>query len=154
MSLFTNLIGFQGRITRRTFWFGLLLLIVFSPFAFTTIVSSDPFSDVVRSIRQLGFSGLVWSIVLLFVLAALLTKRLHDRNKTGLYAVLFYGPALLKAVQFYTGYSLEGGWFSFLQDWGWLIGWELGFVGLWFLVELGLYGPVDPNKYGPDPRDD
>lgn len=154
MSLFTNLIGFQGRITRRTFWFGLLLLIIFSPFAFTTIVSSDPFSDVVRSIRQLGFSGLVWSIVLLFVLAALLTKRLHDRNKTGLYAVLFYGPALLKAVQFYTGYSLEGGWFSFLQDWGWLIGWELGFVGLWFLVELGLYGPVDPNKYGPDPRDD
>ena len=154
MSLITNLIGFQGRITRRTFWLGLLLLIIFSPFAFTTIISSDPFGDVVQSIRQLGLKGLVWSVVLLFVLAALLTKRLHDRNKTGLYAGLFYGPALLKAVQFYTGYSLEGGWFSFLQDWGWLIGWELGFVGLWFLVELGLYGPVDPNKYGPDPRGD
>ncbi len=132
----------------------MLLLIIFSPFAFTTIISSNPFGDVVQSIRQLGLKGLIWSVVLLFVLAALLTKRLHDRNKTGLYAVLFYGPALLKAVQFYTGYSLEGGWFSFLQDWGWLIGWELGFVGLWFLVELGLYGPVDPNKYGPDPRGD
>lgn len=154
MGLITRFFGFQGRITRRTFWFGLAILVIFSPFAFTTIISSDPFGDVLNSIRQLGFKGLVWSLILLFMLAGLLTKRLHDRNKTGLYAVLFYGPALLQAVQFYTGYQLEGGWFSFLQDWGWLIGLELGFVGLWFLVELGLYGPVEPNKYGPDPRDD
>lgn len=154
MSIFSNFFSFQGRIARRSFWLGLVLLAVFSPFAFSTIISSNPFAELLRSAQELGVKGLIWSLVLIFVLASLLTKRLHDRNKTGLYAALFYGPAVLKAVQFYTGYSLDGGWFSWLQDWGWLIGLELGFVGIWFLIELGLFGAVDPNKYGPDPRDD
>ena len=65
---------------------------------------------------------------------------------------LFYGPALLKAVQFYTGLEFGGGALSWVQNWGWLIGLELGAVGIWFLIELGLYGPVEPNKYGLDPR--
>ncbi|GJM00607.1 MAG: hypothetical protein DHS20C07_22860 [Methyloligella sp.] len=159
MPIISPFISFQGRITRRTFWVGLLVLVFASPFAFSTIISADPFGELVQTAQKLGLVGLIWSIVLIFSLAALLTKRLHDRNKTGLYAFLFYGPALLKAVQFYTGLEFGvsgfgGGALSWLQDWGWLIGLELGAVGIWFLIELGLYGPVDPNKYGPDPRDD
>lgn len=158
MPIISPFVSFHGRITRRTFWVGLIVLTAFSPFAFSTLISSDPFSDLILKAQQLGLKGLIWSIAIIFALAALLTKRLHDRNKTGLYAVLFYGPALLKAVQFYTGYAAGGEWLSSLTEWadgwGWLIGLELGAVGLWFLVELGLYGPVDPNKYGPDPRDD
>ena len=152
MRLFSPFYDFSGRIGRRTFWFGLFVLSAVSPFAFSTIVSSDPFADVLGKIQQLGVKGLIWSVVLMFCLAALLTQRLHDRNKTGLYAILFYGPALLQLFHFYTGQSFGGEWFSFLRNWGWLIGLELGAVGLWFLIELGLYGPVDPNKYGPDPR--
>ncbi len=154
MPLLRAFYSFNGRITRRTFWVGLLLLAAFSPFAFSTLVSSDPFADLVGNIQKFGLKGLLWSLALIFALAALLTQRLHDRNKTGLYAFLFYGPAVLKAVQFYTGYTLDGGWFGWLHSWGWLIGLELGAVGIWFLIELGLYGPVEPNKYGPDPRDD
>ena len=154
MPMLSAFYSFQGRITRRTFWVGLFILAVVSPFAFTTLISSDPISDLINNIRQYGLKGLFWSLALIFALAALLTKRLHDRNKSGFYAVLFYGPAVIKAVQFYTGYSPDGGWFSWMQDWGWLIGLELGAVGLWFLIELGLYGPVEPNKYGPDPRHD
>ena len=157
MPLLTAFYRFDGRITRRTFWTGLILLAVFSPFAFSTVVSADPFSDLVANIRQYGVKGLIWSLVLMFALAALLTKRLHDRNKTGLFALLFYGPAVLKLFTFYTGALLGEGllsWFGWLQDWGWLIGLELGAVGIWFLIELGLYGPVEPNKYGPDPRTD
>lgn len=154
MSLLSPFYSFEGRIGRRTFWVGLFILTAVSPFAFSTLISSDPIADLVNNIRQFGLKGLLWSLVLIFALAALLTKRLHDRNKSGIYAVLFYVPAILKAVQFYGGVSLDGGWFSWLQGWGWLIGLEMGAVGLWFLIELGLYGPVDPNKYGPNPRAD
>lgn len=157
MSLLSPFISFQGRITRRTFWVGLFILAAVSPFAFSTLISSDPIAELVGNIQKFGIKGLVWSIALIFCLAALLTKRLHDRNKTGLYAVLFYGPALLKALQFYTGVTFAGewaGWFTWVQDWGWLIGLEMGAVGLWFLVELGFYGSVEPNKYGSDPAND
>ena len=154
MPLLSPFISFHGRITRRTFWVGLFILTALSPFAFSTLISADPFGELINSVQQFGLKGLAWSVVLIFCLAALLTKRLHDRNKSGLYAVLFYGPALLKAMEFYGGLSLGGEWLSWVQDWGWLLGLEMGAVGLWFLIELGLYGPVDPNKYGPDPRDD
>ena len=154
MPLISPFISFQGRITRRTFWLGLIILTAASPFAFSTLLSSDPIADLVANVQKFGLKGLIWSVVLIFCMAALLTKRLHDRNKTGLYAVLFYGPALLQALQFYGGVSLDLSWLSSVQEWGWLIGLEIAAVGLWFLVELGLYGPVDPNKYGPDPRDD
>lgn len=154
MPLISPFLSFNGRITRRTFWVGLIVLAAVSPFAFSTIISADPFGELVQTAQRLGVIGLIWSVVIIFCLAALLTKRLHDRNKTGLYAFLFYGPAVLKAVQFYTGYNFDGGVFSWVQNWGWLIGLELGAVGLWFLIELGLYGQVEPNKYGPDPRND
>lgn len=154
MPLLSAFFGFQGRITRRTFWTGLFILTAISPFAFSTLISADPFADIIGKIQQYGIKGLLWSVALIFGLACLLTKRLHDRNKTGLYAVLFYGPALLKALEFYTGVSAGGEWLSFVRDWGWLLGLQMGAVGLWFLIELGFYGPVDPNKYGADPRND
>ena len=152
MPLISPFVSFNGRIGRRTFWVGLFILTALSPFAFSTLVSADPIAELINSVKQFGLKGLAWSVVLIFCLAALLTKRLHDRNKSGLYAVLFYGPALLKAMEFYGGLSLGGDWLSWVQDWGWLLGLEMGAVGLWFLIELGLYGPVEPNKYGPDPR--
>lgn len=152
MGFISPFTSFHGRIGRLTFWIGLIILAAISPFAFTTLLSADPFTDMAAKAQQLGLKGLLWSVALIFFLAALLTKRLHDRNKTGLYALLFYGPALLQAVHFYTGVNVENQldsleWFSWVRDWGWLIGLELGAVGLWFLVELGFYGPVEPNKY-------
>jgi len=154
MRLLSPFVSFRGRITRRTFWMGLFILTAVSPFAFSTLISSDPIADIVGNIQQFGLKGFIWSLVLIFCLAALMTKRLHDRNKTGLYAVLFYGPALLQAWHFYTGLSVGGDWFGWMQDWGWLLGLEMGAAGIWFLIELGFLGAVDPNKYGVNPRDD
>ena len=101
MRLFAPFTRFQGRITRRTFWAGLVVLAAISPFSLSALISNDPFSEVIVKIRELGLPGLLWSAVLIYALAALLTKRLHDRGKTGLYAVLFYAPALLTALHFF-----------------------------------------------------
>lgn len=144
IKLFTS---FKGRIGRRAYWFGLIALILISPFSISTILSGDPFGEAISHIRQLGLAGLGWTLVLFVPLAALNTKRLHDLGQSGLLAVLFYAPAALSAVTLFTGWRPE------LQQviaWSTLIAGLLGAAGLWFLVRLGFYAGSDgPNKYGP-----
>lgn len=150
MRLFDTFLGFRGRIGRSRFLFGLAVLVALSPFSVGTIVSANPLHEMSALIRQSGAVGLGWSLALLFVLAALMTKRLHDRGKSGLYAALFYLPAALELSRFFLGHlpGLErfALWSGLLAAW-------LGASGLWFLVELGFYrGQSGPNAYGLDPR--
>jgi uncharacterized membrane protein YhaH (DUF805 family) len=68
-------------------------------------------------------------------------KRLHDRNKSGLWLLVFYlAPSLLDAI----GRGLDG------------IGMVFSLASLavtiWAIVELGcLRGSIGNNPYGPDP---
>lgn len=144
IKLFTS---FRGRIGRIAFWFGIIVLAMVSPFSVSTLFTSDPLSDLVNNVRNLGLFGLGWSLVLIYVMAALLTKRLHDRNKSGIFAALAYAPATLQTVLFFIGQSHWASWLQTALDWSWLIGLHLAVVGVWFFVELGLYGPKEPNKY-------
>lgn len=142
--------SFRGRITRRGFWFGLALLVAASPVALTLATVENPLASAVEATRELGPIGLIWSLGLLFALAALNIKRLHDRNRTGLFAVLFYGPAVLEMARFFLGDAIP---VAELQEYATVTRSILGAVGVWFLIELGLYaGTRGPNKYGPDPR--
>ncbi|MCB1521968.1 MAG: DUF805 domain-containing protein [Hyphomicrobiaceae bacterium] len=150
MNPFRLFLGFSGRIGRRSFVFAVLLLAAASPVSLNAILSSNPLADLVPSLRRLGPAGLVWSFALLIMIAALMTKRLHDRGKSGLYAGLFYLPAALQLVTFFTGIT------PLTQQvalWSGLIAAWIGATGLWFLVELGFYpGEQGPNIYGPDRR--
>lgn len=147
---FNRLPGFSGRIGRMTFLVGLALLLAVSPFSLGTILSSNPVHDVPRQIRQTGLAGLGWSLLLMLLLASLMTKRLHDLSKSGFYAALFYLPAMVEIITFFTGQS------PFVQKfayWGHFAAAWIGVTGLWFLVKLGFYGGTrGPNAYGPDPR--
>ena len=75
-------------------------------------------------------------------------KRLHDRNKSGWYLLLFYvvpGVLIVAAI----------GTYMAMED-GALVSAVLGFasfaIGVWAFVELAcLRGTVGPNVYGPDP---
>lgn len=145
--LFTS---FEGRIGRRAFWLGLIALILISPFSIGAIISKDPFSEALSYIGSLGLVGLGWSLALLFPLAALISKRLHDRNKTAALAALFYAPAAINA---FTGFT---GWTGLAEKALYVttaLGLLLGGVSAWFLIELGLFsGTAGANKYGSDPR--
>lgn len=145
--LFTS---FQGRIGRRAYWFGLIVLILISPFSISAVLSADPFQAAIGAIRNFGLIGLLWALGLLIPLAALNTKRLHDLGKSGLIAILFYAPAAVSVISNFTGWQPGG-----LGD---AISWTLalagvaGAAGAWFLFKLGFYsGTEGPNKYGPDP---
>ena len=149
MNLIRTFFGFSGRIGRMRFLFGLVALALLSPFSLATILSSNPLRDLVGAVRQSGLPGLGWSLVLLFTLAALMTKRLHDRGKSGRYASLFYLPAALEITRFFLG-TVPG--LERFASWSFLLAPWLGATGLWFLIELGFYkGQRGPNAYGPQP---
>jgi uncharacterized membrane protein YhaH (DUF805 family) len=67
-------------------------------------------------------------------------KRLHDRDKSGWWLLVFYVlPGVLNTI----GESLAAGWIFSLASFA---------VSIWALVELGfLRGTAGPNRYGPDP---
>lgn len=144
--LFTS---FHGRIGRRAYWFGLIVLIAISPFSLGAVLSSDPFAEAIGHIRQLGLAGLGWTIALLYPLAALNTKRLHDLGQTGLLGLLFYAPAALSAVTLFTGWTPQ---LEQAISYTTLVAGFLGAAGIFFLFRLGFYpGTRGANKYGADP---
>jgi uncharacterized membrane protein YhaH (DUF805 family) len=144
IALFTS---FEGRIGRLAFWLGLIVIAAASPFTIRTVLSSNPTGTVLRAIHELGLVGLGWSIALIYGVAALMTKRLHDRGKSGVYAALFYLPAVLAALTLFAG---EAPYVRDVVGWSrWIAGW-LGASGLWFLIDLGLFpGQRGANRFGP-----
>lgn len=144
---FSLFLSFRGRIGRLAYWFGLIILVAVSPFSFWAVFSDNPFEEALSLTQQTGIAGLAWSIGLLLPLAALNTKRLHDLGQTGLLGLIFYAPAALTAVSFFTGWKPQFEQALWLTDW---LGWLTGAAGIWFLIRLGFYGGTDgPNKYGP-----
>ncbi len=81
-------------------------------------------------------------VALIWITLALSIKRLHDRDKSAWWVLLFYlAPSILEAIGRHTG---SAG--SILIS---LIG--VG-ISIWGLVELGfLRGTAGQNSYGPDP---
>src|SRR5262249_40775893 len=97
--------------------------------------------------------GAVVGIAILISSIAVGIKRLHDRNKSGWFLLIFYlVPGILAAIG--VGMALVG--LGSDSTGASLVGMILNLaaaaVGIWAFVELGcLRGTVGPNQYGPDP---
>ena len=141
------LFSYEGRINRAKFWLAVLVYAVASVVG--AIIAFVSPSEVVGSLIN-GLVSLVAFVSGIFVAI----KRLHDRDKSGWWLVLFYVAPIVLAV--------IGGiaWmFAAMEEGGAGAG-GLGFVCLagavaisvWAFVEFGcLRGTVGPNQYGPDP---
>lgn len=94
-------------------------------------------------------SSVAWTLfVVVFVAVmvfslAVAAKRLHDRDKSAWWLVLFYlGPALASGLGDTAG---DAGVVFHLVSFG---------ISIWALVELGfLRGSAGPNRFGADPLD-
>jgi uncharacterized membrane protein YhaH (DUF805 family) len=88
----------------------------------------------------------VMTILLIFVLWSSLAigcKRLHDRNKSAVWLVLFWlAPSVLYTIGQSIGVNGAGAFVA-------LVG---AAIAVWGLVEIGfLKGTSGPNDFGPDP---
>src|SRR5215217_3415100 len=140
------LFSFQGRINRAKFWLAVLVYILASIVA--GIIGFASGSDALAMLLN-SIVSLVSFVSGIFVAI----KRLHDRDKSGWWLLLFYiAPGVL------LGIGLVAGFFGITEESSGAGGIGLLFslagfaVAVWAFVELGcLRGTVDPNRYGPDP---
>ena len=143
--LFTS---FNGRINRKPFWIGLIVLIIVDDGdhirRFVSAHRVDRRADLpdpVGDIRP--------AILFLYPSTALMVKRLHDRNRPSYWAAFILVPMVLKSLtdlMGMTGDPLNQNALDYLLN---II---VFVVSIWFFVELGcLRGTVGTNQYGPDP---
>jgi uncharacterized membrane protein YhaH (DUF805 family) len=148
MPLSQMLFSFQGRINRKPWWLvGLavmvtmvVVLIVTAMFGGVGISSDDPMG-IIAALGVMAIFFLLLIIPLIWIGLALGAKRLHDRNKSAWWLILFYlVPGILDTIgEQFGGVSLVFSLAAFA-------------LSIWGLVELGfLRGTAGTNQYGPDP---
>lgn len=127
------LFSFRGRINRAKFWLALFIYLI--AIAITVLI-------IVLARLDALIEGLfaVLYVAILVSGIAIGIKRLHDRDRSGWWLVVFYVlPGVLNAI----GKAI-----------GVLVVFEMaGFViSIWALIELGFMpGTPGANQYGPDP---
>lgn len=148
------LFGFSGRINRAKYW--LWVLVYLGAAIVVAIVVYAVHSAILGGILNLAFT-----IAALVSSLAIVSKRLHDRNKSAWWILLFYLlPTVLMGIGF--GVILAGAISgsgdidaNAMKGPG-LIGGLLFLVSagilIWAFVEIAcLRGTVGPNQYGADP---
>ena len=133
--------NFNGRVNRAKFWIAALI------FAAINVVMAvlDYVTD--QSVVFQALNGML-SVVILISSIAVGVKRLHDRNKSGWYLLLFYlVPSILVVIGVLIG--------AFVED-STIIATVLALSAfalvVWAFIEMGcLRGTVGVNQYGPDP---
>ena len=132
---------FDGRLNRARFWIAALV------FAVINVVLAILGYVTDQSVVFQALNSML-GIVILISSIAVGVKRLHDRNKSGWYLLLFYFvPGILAALSVLIGEFVEDS--SIIATVLTLLAFALI---VWALVELGcLRGTVGTNPYGPDP---
>jgi len=144
----TLLFGFTGRINRGRYWLAALIYMA----AWTTFIAcSLVWLGGLNIDNLLSFAGaglMIWLIGFILFIAgtwsglAVGIKRLHDRDKSGWWILLFWlGPSVLGS---WPAATDIGG--------GFMLSLAAAAIAIWAFVELGcLRGTPGPNRYGPDP---
>ena len=148
---FNFFFGFAGRINRAKYWRVILLnfvcLMIFMMVVPLSIGSSfykaDPKWAMPLTLALLAGTMGPILIISTWCFAAMSIKRLHDRNKSGWWILLFwFGPSIL------------GSWPTAAPDLGGglVLALAAAAIAIWAFVELGcLPGTPGPNQYGADP---
>ena len=132
---------FDGRVNRAKFWIAALIFAVINVVLAVLGYVMDQSAAFQALNSMLGIVILISSI-------AVGIKRLHDRNKSGWYLLLFYlVPSVLVVIGVLIG--------AFVED-STIIATVLGLlafaIAVWAFIEMGcLRGTIGVNQYGPDP---
>jgi uncharacterized membrane protein YhaH (DUF805 family) len=140
--------SFEGRINRKPYWIGLIVLII----VMMVIIFGASFlliGSIVEPTFQTRLVTFVLQLLFLYPSTALMVKRLHDRNRPSYWAAFILVPMVLKSLTDLMGMTGDPLNQSALD---YLLNIIVFVVSIWFFVELGcLRGTVGTNQYGPDP---
>ena len=162
--MFHYLFGFSGRISRAKMWLFLLIAAVWSYsclgivclagyagglddpwFAFTPFGPRTSVEWIATSVMYICFG------VYLFSLVSVSVKRLHDRNKSAMWALLFWGTPVL----WFVVLSVLGAHHLLPSNFVVIGGTSAVIVGglmWWGLIEMLFFrGTRGENRFGPDP---
>lgn len=156
MSLRHLFFSLDGRITRRQFWYGHLILIL-AGIAFMTVLAGSlivdarrAFEDPIIAMQLIGMSTIA-ATALFVPWLAVVTKRLHDRGRPTVVAMALCILSLSANVGSLFGMPLTTGDASLAG--AMFAGITLSCL-VWILAEGGIVaGDAGPNAYGPDPRE-
>jgi uncharacterized membrane protein YhaH (DUF805 family) len=144
MGMLASLFSFRGRTSRRNYWriqlvLGAGLAAVWCAGLFLAI------STGVGAISAVGLGGVALAIVGGW---ATVVRRLHDRNKSGWWLLLFYTVPLGAQAALGLGKDLVE-----RHPWAAVATWFMAMgIAIWAFVELGLLkGTSGPNRFGADP---
>jgi uncharacterized membrane protein YhaH (DUF805 family) len=145
---FVNLLfGLQGRVGRRQFWLGLVIIAAVEIALY--LVLGVPLSTDASLDRRARILQAIIQLLGLYPLVAIVVKRLHDRNQPTAWAGLIVAVTLVTTVIDLLGLADDPDKMGF----GMLVfGLIVLVIGLGFLIELGFRrGTAGPNQYGPEP---
>jgi uncharacterized membrane protein YhaH (DUF805 family) len=140
MPLSQLLFSFQGRLNRKPYWMTILatavIIVLLVVFALVMLGEQDFWAG-----GLLPVVLVILYIPLIWISLAIGAKRLHDRDKSAWWLLLFYlVPAILSTAGNHAG------------DIGIVLELASFAITVWAFVELGcLRGTVGPNRFGPDP---
>jgi uncharacterized membrane protein YhaH (DUF805 family) len=137
------LFSFRGRINRASYWLttiSVLIIGVVVVFVATFVALFAGGLDGAGGLVGAAAALLILYIPFLWAGLAIAAKRLHDRDKSAWWLLLFYVlPGVLQGISNQAG---GAGLVFYVAS---------GVIAIWVLVELGfLRGTVGPNRYGPD----
>ena len=147
MDLGNLFFGFSGRLNRGKYWLAVVVFVVISAIMSALDLALGP-----DSISAALLNAIVGIVTFISGLAVGI-KRLHDRDKSGWWLLVFYVvPGILITIALIIGiYGVATESMGNLGT-ATLLGLASLAIGVWAFVELGcLRGTVGPNRFGPDP---
>ena len=135
MTLQQWMFSIKGRIGRRDFWIWIAIWILAMSALFTLASTS------LLNVQTAAFI----LVCLLWPTAAVTIKRLHDRGKSGLWALLMILAWML----------LAGNWSVLPGAWQWVVGrFVPTLIIVMMFIDLGAFvGTQGENKFGKDTQD-
>jgi uncharacterized membrane protein YhaH (DUF805 family) len=142
--------SFDGRINRQPYWVGTLILALVE--VLVALVAAEVLgASIMAPDFRLKLFMLAMQAVFFYPLAALMVKRLNDRDRPAWLAAVFLAPGLIKSVT--TVIGLTGNPLS-LNPLDLVLGVLVPAVEIWCFIELGcLRGTEGTNQHGPNPLD-
>lgn len=130
MIWYNALFSFKGRLNRQGFWIGLLINFIF---LFVCV-------NFLLNLTAYNLITLVPMAVSAYSVAAIIVKRLHDRNRSGKAIFILLVPILCYATSLVSDGSMQ-----------WILGLVIPlFMCTLLFMEWGLFQSwAEPNQYGP-----